>query len=83
VWAKLNSVIPDLSIDQYRKQLPTRGSLFAFGHEETKLEIWQEGAWYYWKVMRPGPAAGPEPTEEGNGAQLPRRYQRFWQSGPP
>jgi len=85
VWAKLNGV---LVIEQTReaakKQLPPRGALFAFGRQETKIELWQEGTWYHWKVSRPT-ADKPEAVsiEEGNGTELPWRYRRFWQDGPP
>jgi serine/threonine protein kinase len=92
VWAKLNSIL--IYNDQQAKaeqQLPQRGSLFAFGREEVKVEIWREGSWYHWKVTPDAPPpfppgqAGPSQVvmEEGNGTQLPRRYERFWQGGPP
>jgi predicted Ser/Thr protein kinase len=105
VWAKLNTVLLESKwqsshfFDQQeaaKKQLPPRGALFAFGQEETKIEIWQDEAWYHWIVTQSravprgvratGKQDGPgrvATTEEGSGAELPRRYQRFWQGGPP
>jgi serine/threonine protein kinase len=74
VWAKLESTLPFV-VYNARKQLPK--TLFAFGQEETKIEIWQEGIWFYWKVMRSAPT-----PEQGNGKELPPCYQRFWQGGP-
>jgi serine/threonine protein kinase len=80
VWAKLDSVFVDnFTKDKAKKQLPARGVLFAFGGQTTKIEIWRDDLWYYWKVT-PGDRA--DAIEEGNGTQLPRRYQRFWQGGP-
>jgi serine/threonine protein kinase len=82
VWAKLQGIIPDLyRQERLKKQFPPRGALFPFGREETRIEMWQDGAWYYWKVFASGPLV--QPVEQGNGTQLPRRYQRFWQGGPP
>jgi hypothetical protein len=79
VWAKLNAIFYVYNQQgAAQKQLPGRGMLFPFGDSNATIEMWQEGSWYYWKVIR-----GAETHEEGNGAQLPRRYQRFWQGGPP
>jgi tRNA A-37 threonylcarbamoyl transferase component Bud32 len=79
VWAKLNAIFTYYNQPgAAQKQLPARGMLFPFGDSNATIEMWQEGSWYYWKVIRDA-----ETHEEGNGAQLPRRYQRFWQSGPP
>ncbi len=64
-------------------QLPPRRKLFAFGHAETTIELWKTGGWYYWKASRETSDVSTRRVEEGNGAQLPRKYQRFWQNGPP
>jgi hypothetical protein len=79
VWAKLNAIFTMYNQQgAAQKQLPARGMLFPFGKGKATLEIWEDGSWYYWKVARDA-----ETQEEGNGTQLPRRYQRFWQGGPP
>jgi hypothetical protein len=79
VWAKLNSILSIYNQQgAAQKQLPARGMLFPFGKADATIEMWQDGSWYYWKVVRDA-----ESHEEGNGTQLPRRYQRFWQGGPP
>jgi serine/threonine protein kinase len=92
VWAKLTKLLRAVfddcldedtkrKIEEAKEQLPPRGALFAFGQEEARIEIWREGVWYYWKVSRTA-AGKEEPIEQGNGTELPRRYQRFWQGGP-
>jgi tRNA A-37 threonylcarbamoyl transferase component Bud32 len=91
VRSKLFSILTYL--DQQKKmhgQLPQSHRLFPFGQEKTKIEIWREQSWFFWKVTRfgwagsiPAQAETATATEEGNGAELPRRYQRFWQGGPP
>jgi tRNA A-37 threonylcarbamoyl transferase component Bud32 len=75
-WSKLDTILQYYQKENAQKQLPPRGQLFQFGKEETTIEMWQEGTWYHWKVL--GSAA-----VEGNGTQLPRKYERFWQGGPP
>jgi hypothetical protein len=80
VWAKLESLLSRFTLEKLKKQWPARGGLFPFGTGEARIEIWQEGSWYYWKVDR---AKAGQYSEEANGVQLPRRYQRFWKGGPP
>jgi hypothetical protein len=91
VWAKLNGVLTFKNQkEEARKQLPPRGALFRFGKTNATIEIWQNGGWYYWSIrVHPSDGIGSPPPpdseirQEGNGAQLPRSYQRFWQGGPP
>jgi hypothetical protein len=73
-----------------RKILPPPGKLFVFGQADTSITLWKTDGWYYWTMMQTplvreevAPVPDAEKKEEGNGAQLPRKYQRFWQGGPP
>jgi tRNA A-37 threonylcarbamoyl transferase component Bud32 len=79
-WSKLGTVLYYHHLAQAQKQMPPRGKLFAFGKEKTTIEIWQDGPSWHWKVF----ALTPDVTTvAGNGRQLPRQFQRFWQGGPP
>src|SRR5262249_28331204 len=79
-WAKLDTVLFFNQKEPAKQQLPPRGRLFPFGKEHTTIELWHGGNWYHWKVVGSDPDAK---AIEGNGTQLPRMYQRFWQGGPP
>lgn len=79
-WAKLETVLqPGYMTTQARKQLPKEGELFPFGQEEVRIEIRHENGWFHGKVYRGAKgAADPQPSEEFDGRQLPKMYERFW-----
>jgi tRNA A-37 threonylcarbamoyl transferase component Bud32 len=79
--------------DQSRRlslQMP-HGKLFPYGMWNYAIEIWQTDDCYHWKEIYTGSStqdgsSKTEPhgtiVEEGNGKQLPRKYQRFWKDRP-
>jgi tRNA A-37 threonylcarbamoyl transferase component Bud32 len=75
-WAKLESILWDHNLKkQARDQLPRKGSLFPFGKEEARIELWHEGKWYHGRVFR---GMADKSTEQFDGPQLPKAYARFW-----
>jgi tRNA A-37 threonylcarbamoyl transferase component Bud32 len=83
LWSRLDSIVPAIQYDPtLSKQLPARGAMFPFGKDTTTIEIWRDNGWFHWKVTHFADEVDG-PGEQGNGMQLPRRYLRFWQGGPP
>jgi hypothetical protein len=76
--AQLEAVLSSSDMIQARKQLPQEGGLFPFGQEEVRIEIRHEGNWYHGKVYRGADGAAVRQTEEFDGLQLPKMYERFW-----
>jgi len=83
VWSKLDSILNPNQRVTAKKQLPPHGELFAFGHGECRIEIWDEGAAYHWKIHYRADNGAGIMGDGSSGARLPAEYQRFWQDGPP
>jgi hypothetical protein len=78
-WAKLE---PQLSRSSHgpepaRKLIP-EGSLFPFGKEQVRIELWHTQNTYHGKVTRGEPDAKESRVEEFSGPRIPQMYERFW-----
>ena len=65
VWARLDGILQADQRVQAKKQLARPGELFAFGQTQTKIEIWQDGRWYHWKVTHSAGGTKAGSSEEG------------------
>jgi tRNA A-37 threonylcarbamoyl transferase component Bud32 len=78
-WAKLDPLLRttgQAGVEDAHKQIP-EGSLFPFGKEEVRIELWRTNNTYYGKVTRGAPAAKESRVEEFSGPRLPTMYERF------
>jgi tRNA A-37 threonylcarbamoyl transferase component Bud32 len=73
-------------MNQIRELLP-ENSLFPFGAQEARIELWRDNGQYHGKVCRkvpPGENKGlgkvgeEQVAEEFSGPELPMMYKRFW-----
>jgi tRNA A-37 threonylcarbamoyl transferase component Bud32 len=78
-WAKLDSLLrfTGVNMQDVHKQIP-EGSLFPFGKEPVRIELWRTMDLYHGKVTRGEDAAKEPRVEEFSGAKLPAMYERFW-----
>jgi hypothetical protein len=76
-------------MNQIRGLLP-ENSLFPFGKEEVRIELWRDNGQYHGKVYRKFPEGAltgqmkqvEQPVEEFSGPELPMMYKRFWTEPP-
>jgi hypothetical protein len=76
VWLQLQTVLNFMGqMENARKLLPLRGSLFPLGKDATTIEIVREGNEYRWRTSK---LADQGPGQWFRGPQLPKEYARFW-----
>jgi hypothetical protein len=76
-WTTVDAVVTDnFQQGMLREHLRLQNELFPFGTHEQSIEIWQVGAWYYyrWENSTGQPSKGPE---------LPDRLKHLWKENEP
>jgi tRNA A-37 threonylcarbamoyl transferase component Bud32 len=85
-FKKLEALLASSGLmNQVRGLLP-ENSLFPFGTQEARIELWRDNGQYHGKVYGKSPEGGiteqmklvDQAVEEFSGPELPKMYERFW-----